>query len=101
MPYKAKEDPWIKVETEHQYAAGGGEEQCRCGTSRCSIPFPCFRRWKSFGTNHGQKWEIDEEEKGARWVANREMLKLKEARQTGAAVTYGSASSTDKGDKAS
>ena len=96
MGYKAKEDPWIKTETGHQYAEGGGEEECRCGTSRCSFAFPCFRRWRHHGKDHGQTWQIDEEEKEARWAANREMLKLKEQRQTGAAVTYGSASGTDK-----
>jgi len=91
MPYKAKADPWIKVETEHHFAEGGGEEECRCGTSWWSFPLLCLRRWKQRGTNHGQKWQIDEEEKEARWAANREMLKLKDERQT----IYGSASVTD------
>ena len=65
MPYKAKEDPWIKTETGHDYAEGGGEEEYRCGTSRWSLAFPCFRRLRHYGKNHGQKWQIDEEEKEA------------------------------------
>ena len=46
----------------------------------------CLRRWKHNGTNHGQKWEIDEDEKDTRWVANKEKLKLKEEEQRKAAA---------------
>ena len=89
MPYRAKADPWIKVETEHHYETAGGEEEYRCGTSWWSFPCLFFRRWKHNGTNHRQKWEIDEDEKEARWAANKEQLRLKEEQQTTAAVTYG------------
>ena len=89
MPYRAKADPWIKTETNHHYATAGGEEECRCGTSWWSFPCLCLRRWKHNGTNHGQKWEIDEDEKNTRWAANKEKLKLKDEEQLTAAVTYG------------
>ena len=94
MPWRAKAEPWLKTETDHNYGEGGGEEEYRCGTSRCSFAFPCFRRWRHYRKTHGQKWQIEDEEKASRWAANKEMLRLRDESQTGTAVTYG-ASGTD------
>ena len=60
-----------------------------------SLAFPCFRRWRHYRKTHGQKWQIEDEEKASRWAANKEMLRLRDESQTGTAVTYGSASGTD------
>lgn len=76
MPYKAKPNPWIKVEDKQ----GHETQEFMCWKKACCC---WIRRRRS-----GDGWQLSEEEKADRWAKNHELLRQRDEQME--VNTYGS-----------